>query len=80
MLSNQGSEEIENCSANDVGCLCQSEKFIMGLRDCATATCGDQDAQRVVQAGIALCRNAGVEITDAPSSVSLPSASVKSWL
>lgn len=66
MLNNQGTEQIGDCQANDIGCLCGDEKFILGIRDCAEALCGGQDAQAAIQAGIQICRAAGVEITDAP--------------
>lgn len=66
MIANDGTIEIENCDANDIGCLCQDPKFIQGIRDCVQATCNDQDAQSAVEAGLRLCRNAGVEITTPP--------------
>jgi hypothetical protein len=51
------------CSANDMTCICQNRNFIYGLRDCSAATCGPEDARRIVDFGIALCRDNGVEIT-----------------
>jgi hypothetical protein len=51
------------CSANDLQCLCQNINFIYGLRDCSAATCSPEDAQRIVEYGIAVCRDAGVVVT-----------------
>lgn len=65
-----------DCENNDLACLCADERFTFGLRDCSSATCGSDDARRVVEHGVQLCRDAGVEITDAPGGGSGGSGSV----
>lgn len=44
------------CTANDISCVCQNRNFIYGLRDCSAATCGSEDARRIVEFGISICR------------------------
>jgi hypothetical protein len=64
MLSGNKAEEL-GCAANDLSCLCQDQDFIYGFRDCSAATCGSDDARRIVEFGLSVCRDAGVLITTA---------------
>ncbi|GKT99972.1 hypothetical protein FLAG1_06952 [Fusarium langsethiae] len=62
MVSAAKSQEL-GCDAGDVSCLCTNQDFIYGLRDCSAAICNDEQAAAVVAYGLALCRQAGVQIT-----------------
>ncbi|RGP59484.1 hypothetical protein FLONG3_11178 [Fusarium longipes] len=62
MVSAAKSQEL-GCDAGDVSCLCTNQNFIYGLRDCSAAICNDEQAAAVVAYGLALCRQAGVQIT-----------------
>jgi hypothetical protein len=62
MVSAAKSSEL-GCDAGDVSCLCTNQDFIYGLRDCSAAICNDEQAAAVVAYGLALCRQAGVQIT-----------------
>jgi hypothetical protein len=55
------------CESNDLQCLCQSADFMYGLRDCSAATCGPDDARKIIEYGVQICRDAGVEITAGPT-------------
>ena len=54
MTTNKGSE-LE-CENNDIECLCQNPNFIYGLRDCSSATCDDEEARRIIDFGVQLCK------------------------
>ncbi|CEF85828.1 unnamed protein product [Fusarium graminearum] len=62
MVSAAKSKEL-GCDAGDVSCLCTNQDFIYGLRDCSAAICNSEQAAAVVAYGLALCRQAGVQIT-----------------
>jgi hypothetical protein len=62
MVSAAKSQEL-GCDAGDVSCLCTNQDFIYGLRDCSAAICNSEQAAAVVAYGLALCRQAGVQIT-----------------
>jgi hypothetical protein len=62
MVSAAKSQEL-GCDAGDVSCLCTNQDFIYGLRDCSAAICNGEQAAAVVAYGLALCRQAGVQIT-----------------
>lgn len=62
MVSAAKSREL-GCDAGDVSCLCTNQNFIYGLRDCSAAICNSEQAAAVVAYGLALCRQAGVQIT-----------------
>ncbi|KAG8358065.1 hypothetical protein FVEN_g4196 [Fusarium venenatum] len=62
MISAAKSQEL-GCDAGDVSCLCTNQDFIYGLRDCSAAICNDEQAAAVIAYGLALCRQAGVQIT-----------------
>jgi hypothetical protein len=62
MVSAAKSQEL-GCDAGDVSCLCTNSDFIYGLRDCSAAICNDEQAAAVVAYGLAICRQAGVQIT-----------------
>lgn len=62
MVSAAKSQEL-GCEAGDVSCLCTNPDFIYGLRDCSAAICNDEQAAAVVAYGLAICRQAGVQIT-----------------
>lgn len=54
MVNNKGGEL--DCDNGDIGCLCQNQDFIYGLRDCSSATCDDeQNARSIVEWGVQLC-------------------------
>lgn len=62
MVSAAKSREL-GCDAGDVSCLCTNQDFIYGLRDCSAAICNSEQAAAVVAYGLAICRQAGVQIT-----------------
>ncbi|CAG7565416.1 unnamed protein product [Fusarium equiseti] len=62
MVSAAKSQEL-GCDAGDISCLCTNSDFIYGLRDCSAAICNDEQAAAVVAYGLAICRQAGVQIT-----------------
>uniref|UniRef100_A0A1Y1K5X0 CFEM domain-containing protein n=1 Tax=Photinus pyralis TaxID=7054 RepID=A0A1Y1K5X0_PHOPY len=58
-----GKAEELGCKENDLKCLCSNVNFSYGLRDCAHAICTEQDANKVVDYGVKVCRDSGVAIT-----------------
>lgn len=50
-----------NCQSTDVACLCRSQDFIDGIRDCSSESCGDS-AEQVIQYGVGFCRGQGVDV------------------
>ncbi|OAA46408.1 CFEM domain containing protein [Metarhizium rileyi] len=58
-----GKAEELGCKASDLKCLCSNANFLYGLRDCSRAICSDQDANKVVEYGVRVCKDAGVEVT-----------------
>lgn len=64
MLGKAGSEF--DCSDADISCLCSEINFYYGIRDCANEVCSSaSDADTVKAAGVAMCQNAGVDISGA---------------
>jgi hypothetical protein len=44
------------CAVGDIQCYCQSERFGLGIRDCANEACPDQTAaQSVIAYGAQYC-------------------------
>jgi len=62
MLGADKAEEL-GCDQNDLRCLCLNKNFIYGIRDCSTAVCGKDEAEKVVSFGLKVCSGAGVAIT-----------------
>lgn len=55
MMAASKAQEL-NCNVNDIACLCKNPNFGYGLRDCSAAICPGQDAAKVVEYGIAICK------------------------
>lgn len=43
------------CTAGDMACLCKSEDFAWGIRDCTTQACPNANASQVVAEALNSC-------------------------
>jgi hypothetical protein len=60
------------CSADDVACMCKTESFNFGIRDCSIESCGNVDqANIVISWGNSLCTGAGVTTGTTPPASSV---------
>lgn len=59
MLNGKASEL--DCKANDLACLCKSKDFAYGLRDCSVETCGSDEATKIVEYGIQICKSKSLD-------------------
>ncbi|KAH7321224.1 hypothetical protein B0I35DRAFT_408206 [Stachybotrys elegans] len=72
MLAAGKAEEL-GCSPSDIQCLCLNVNFTYGFRDCSLAVCGPEDARRILDYGIGLCSQVGIQITtEAQDGVPVP--------
>ena len=52
-MNNKASEL--GCEAGDKRCLCDSENYSFGVRDCTKQACPDDDSENVVQIALSSC-------------------------
>ena len=55
MLGAEKSSEL-GCDAGDLKCLCTNKNFVYGLRDCSLAICSAEQAAKVLEYGISVCK------------------------
>jgi len=44
-----------NCKSGDMECLCKSENYSFGIRDCTKEACPSDDAEKVLKMALAKC-------------------------
>ncbi|KAB8075530.1 hypothetical protein BDV29DRAFT_171877 [Aspergillus leporis] len=52
-MNNKASEL--GCSSGDLACLCKSDNYAFGVRDCTAQACPNDDSAAVVSAALAAC-------------------------
>lgn len=55
-ISNMNAKASElGCTSGDMACLCKSQNYEYGIRDCTTEACPNDDAATVVKMALASC-------------------------
>lgn len=44
-----------NCKSGDMACLCKSEDYSFGIRDCTKEACPSDDAEKVLKMALEKC-------------------------
>lgn len=60
-ISNMNAKASElGCQSGDMDCLCKSENYSYGIRDCTTQACPDDNAEQVLKMALAKCPSASL--------------------
>ncbi|CAL1709734.1 unnamed protein product [Somion occarium] len=58
--------ETGSCTADDLGCLCNSSAFISSTTSCIISSCNADDAERAEAVARQFCATVGVTLTSTP--------------
>lgn len=55
-LSNMSQQASDlGCKSGDIACLCKSDNYKFGIRDCVKEACPSDDAEKVLAMAVAKC-------------------------
>lgn len=61
MMAESKAKEL-NCGTGDLKCLCSNANFVYGLRDCSKAICSTDDATKVLNYAVSICKGKSDQI------------------